>query len=234
MNQIIKKAVDAYGGKERWEKANSIEAEFSANGLAFLFKRRPPFKKAKILLDISCPNSRITPIGRDVDTAGILEGSNVRLENGNGEIIQVRKDARQNFPGGRRAIYWDDLDMAYFANYAMWNYLTLPALLLRNDIIWREIEEGLLEAIFPKELPTHNQKQFFRFDLETGLLLQHDYTAEVISRFAKAANVVLAHSESEGSKYTSHRKVTPRTLKGKPMRRPTRIEIFIHKYRLEE
>ena len=183
-------------------------------------------------MDISRPFCRITPIGRNREISGVLNGFDVHLETANSEVIRERKNARQYFPGGRRFFYWDDLDMAYFANYAMWNYLTLPALLMRKDIIWYEVEVGLLEAIFPKEIPTHNQKQRFRFDQETGLLLQHDYTAEVIGSLAKAAHVVLEHSESDGLKFTSHRRVTPRSAKGKPSRGPTLIEITIHDYHL--
>ena len=234
MNKTTQKAVDVYGGQDLWQSAKAIEVEFSANGLAFLLKQRPPFKHAKAVLDISRPFCRITPIGKDPDRTGILEGPNVRLENENGGVLQERKNARQYFPGGRRILYWDDLDMAYFANYAMWNYAALPALLLRSDINWREISEGFLEATFPRELPTHCQKQYFRFDLETGLLLQHDYTAKVISRFAKAAHVVLAHAQSEGITFTSHRRVTPRTSKGKALPGPTLIEIFMHKFSVME
>ena len=181
MNQTLKKAIDAYGGQDAWTKAKSIEAEFSAKGLAFIFKQRPKFKRAKITLDISRPFSRIAPIGRNRDISGILDGPDVHLENANGEIVRERRNARKYFPGGRRFFYWDDLDMAYFANYAMWNYLTLPALIMRKDIIWNELEAGLVEAIFPIEIPTHSQNQRFRFDRETGLLLQHDYTAVIIS-----------------------------------------------------
>ena len=96
--------------------------------------------------------SRITPIDRNRDISGVLDGPDVHLENSRGEVIRERKKARRYFPGGRRLFYWDDLDMAYFANYAMWNYLTLPALLMRKDIVWKEIEAGLLEAIFPEEI----------------------------------------------------------------------------------
>jgi len=234
MNKTIQKAVDAYGGQELWESAKIIEVEFSANGLAFFLKRRPPFKHARAALDITRPICGITPIGKDSNKTGILEGPNVRLENEKGEVLQDRINARKYFPGGRRILYWDDLDMVYFANYAMWNYATLPALLLRRDINWTEISEGFLEATFPSDMPTHCQKQYFRFDLETGLLIQHDYTAKVISRFAKAAHVVLAHAQSKGITFTSHRRVTPRTSKGKAMPGPTLIEIFMHNFSVIE
>jgi len=233
MNQIAQKAIEAYGGHDRWEKAKFLEAEFSVDGLAFTLKRRPPFKRARITMEMARPFSRITPIGKNPDITGILDGPDVRLENSSGEVIQTRKNARQYFPGGRRLLFWDDLDMAYFANYAMWNYLTLPFLLARKDIEWQETETGLLEAIFPQEIPTHNRVQRFRFDEETGRLIQHDYTAEIISRFAKAAHVVLEHSENEDICFASARRVTPRSAKGKPRRGPTLIAINVHKFHLK-
>ena len=232
MNQTLENAIDAYGGKNTWSKASSISAEFSAGGLAFRLKRRPPFNRTKITMDINRPFSRITPIGKDSDIAGILDGPDVRLETANGDVINERKDARQYFPGGRRRLFWDDLDMAYFANYAMWNYLTLPALLLRKDITWTEIEAGRLEATFPAHLPTHNNIQRFHFDEQTGLLHRHDYTAEVIGGLAKAANVILEHSDSDGIKFTSRRKVTPRLSHGRAFAFPTLIGIVVHDYQL--
>ena len=232
MNPTAQKVIAAYGGQKLWAEATRLEAEFSANGLAFILKRRPPFKRVKISMNIARPRSRITPIGKHPEITGVLDGSDVRLENTAGEIIRTRKNARRYFPGGRRIFFWDDLDMAYFANYAMWNYLMLPSLLVRDDIEWRELEPGLLEAVFPPEIPTHSRIQQFRFDRETGRLLQHDYTADIISRLAKAAHVVLEHDESDGICYTSRRRVTPRSGKGQPRGGPTLIAIKLHKFRL--
>jgi len=233
MNQTAQKAIEAYGGQDCWEKATYLEADFSVDGLAFTLKRRPPLKRARITMEIARPFSRITPIGKNPDITGVLDGPDVRLENVADEVIQTRKNAQRYFPGGRRFLFWDDLDMAYFANYSMWNYLTLPSLLLCRDIDWREIEAGLLEAVFPLEIPTHNRIQRFRFDRETGRLYQHDYTAEIISGFAKAAHVVLEHSENEGLCFASTRRVTPRSAQGKPWRGPTLIAIKVHKFRLK-
>ena len=232
MNITAQKAIEAYGGLERWAGVDRLEAQFSAWGLAFTLKRRPQFKRVKLSMDVDRPHSRITPIGKDPDITGVLDGPDVYLENGAGEVVRERKNARRFFPRGRRLFFWDDLDMAYFANYAMWNYLTLPALMLRHDIDWQELESGLLEAIFPPEIPTHSRFQRFRFDQDSGLLIQHDYTADVISRLAAAAHVVLAHAESDGICYTSKRRVTPRSGRGKARRGPTLIAIEVHDFRL--
>jgi hypothetical protein len=183
-------------------------------------------------MEIDKPYSLLTPIGKNKNISGILDSQDVRLENENGEIVAVRKNARQYFPFGKRLLYWDDLDMAYFANYAFWNYFTLPKLLMNDKIEWTERAEGHLVAKFPKTIPTHNEMQEFHFNKQSGRLIQHNYTAEIISGLAKAANVVIEHSESDNTLFTSLRRVTPRTSKGKALKNPVLIEIKVHNYRL--
>lgn len=232
LSQTAQRAIDAYGGKELWQKFKYIEAEVSVKGLAFILKRRPYFKHAKIKMEIARPFSVLTPIGKDKFISGVLDGNDVRIENIKGEIISERKNARDFFPYGRRLFYWDDLDMAYFANYAFWNYFTLPNLLTDNRIEWIEKENGVLFAIFPNSIPTHSTKQEFYFDTENGLLLQHNYTADIISKLAKAANVVKDHKKSENIIYPSSRIVTPQNRKGMPLKTPTLIDITVHSFKL--
>ncbi len=233
MNQTAEKAIAAYGGKGLWKNAKTIEAEVSVHGWAFTLKGRPFFKHAKIKMEVARPISRLTPIGRNPQISGVLDGHDVHLEDANGRVIEERKNTRSYFPGGRRLFYWDDLDMSYFANYAFWNYFTLPALLMREEINWTEIEPGWLEATFPDSIPTHNKVQRFRFDLETGLLLQHDYTADIISKLATAANVPLEHRQGSGFTYPSRRLVTPRSPSGKPLPAPTLIDITVHDFQIK-
>ncbi len=234
MNKIAEKAVAAYGGKEFWSNAKTIEAEVSAHGLAFTMKGRPAFKHAKITMDVHRPIVRLTPIGKNSQISGVLDGHDTRLEDSNGKVIAERKNARSVFPGGfGRLFHWDDLDMSYFANYAFWNYFTLPALLMREEIIWKEIGDNSLEATFPKTIPTHNPIQRFRFDPETGRLIQHDYTAEILSKLATAANVVLEHKQGAEFLYTSQRLITPRSPFGKALPGPTLIAIAVHDFHIK-
>jgi hypothetical protein len=89
-----------------------------------------------------------------------------------------------------------------------------------------------MEATFGPGIPSHSAVQRFHFDPETGLLRQHDYTAEVFGGWAKAANVVLAHGEWDGVPYPSRRWVTPRKPDGKPRRFPLLVGIEISDWRL--
>ncbi|MBK8056171.1 MAG: hypothetical protein IPK35_23585 [Saprospiraceae bacterium] len=227
LSNAAQKAIDVYGGADFWQDHKYIEAEVSVNGLAFTLKRRPFFKLAKIKMEIGRPFSKITPVGKNETISGVLDGNDVHLENNRGEIIAQRNNARNFFPYGRRLFYWDDLDMAYFANYAFWNYFTLPNLLMNENIHWIEKSVGHLIATFPDNFPTHSKVQEFFFDINTGLLKQHNYTAEVISSLATAANVVTEHKDFHGILLPSRRIVTPR-FGDKILSKPILIDIFVH------
>lgn len=213
-------------------KFKRIEAIVSAKGLAFILKQRPFFEHAKITIDLDKPFSKLIPIGKNQNIAGILDGDSVRLENSNGEIIAIRNNPRQFFPFGRRLFCWDDLDMAYFANYAFWNYFTLPCLLMNDKIQWNEKSKGFLIAKFPENIPTHSTIQEFYFDGNSGQLLQHNYTVEIISKLATAANVVHSHCEKAGLVYADSRIVTPKSLSGKAFKIPILIDIKVHDFKL--
>lgn len=233
LSETAEKAIAAYGGMELWRSALSVETVVSAAGLAFTLKRRAAFDHAVMTMDAHRPFCRFTPIGRDPAITGVLDGGDVRLENAQEQLISERTNARDYFKIGRRLIWWDDLDMSYFANYASWNYFTLPALLMREEIEWNEPEPGRLRAVFPAHIPTHSRIQQFRFDRNTGLLIQNDYTADIISPLATAANVVRNHSENaDGVVYPSERVVTPRSFRGNPLRSPVLIHLQIHDYRV--
>src|SRR5262249_40056471 len=127
----------------------------------------------------------------------------------------------------RRLFWWDRLDILYFRGEALWNYLTFPALLLRDDISWTQIFDNTLEARFPSHLPTHCEVQRFHFDPASRLLRQHDYTADAFGSSAKAANVVLEHKIWDAVPFPYKRRVTPRAPDGTPRGGPTLIWIEI-------
>lgn len=225
---IKERCIEAYGGEDFWRSLKKIEAVVSANGLAFSLKRRPFFNKAKIVMEVGQPISELTPIGKNPEITGRLNGFDVQLTDGKKHVLEERKDAHTYFPLGRRLFKWDDLDMSYFANYAFWNYFTFPRLLMNETIEWEEKENGRLYAKFPESLPTHSRKQEFRFNPETGLLQQHNYTANVISRFANAAHVVHQHKTFEGISVPISRIVTPQGRRGNPLSKPILINIDVH------
>lgn len=229
---LCERVLAAYGGRPRWQAASAVEAQVSASGWAFRLKLQPPDRNIRVQAAIGGkPGARYAPAGRHGEIA-VLEGQHIRLEDSSGALVAERDDPKRFFPYGRRALWWDQLDRTYFSAYALWNYLTFPALMLRSDIQWTELPGARMEAVFPASIPTHSARQVFYFDPETGLLLRHDYTAEVFGSWARAANVVLEHGSWEGIPFPSHRRVTPVGAGERPMAAPVLVDIHVHSWRL--
>ena len=231
MIELSQRVIAAYGGEAKWRQAKAVEAVISSGGLAYRLKWQRPVQRLRVRAEIAEPRVRFSQIDR-AGNSGVLLGHDAQIENAGGAVLAKRQNAREYFPGGRRKFWWDALDQTYFAGYALWNYLTFPALLLRADMPWREESWRTLEAFFPPHLPTHCEVQRFHFDHQTHLLRQHDYTAEVFGSWAKAAHRVLAHETWQGIPYPSKRRVTPRLRNGRPRRWPVLVWIEVHEWRL--
>lgn len=232
LTPLAQRVIDAYGGEDRWRNASAVECRISAHGWAFRMKLRHAMKRTAVRASIGEPNCEFLHWPKR-NRKGVLDGARqVRIENREGEVLKSRDEPRSYFPGGRRRFRWDNLDFLYFGAYACWNYVTFPALLLREDIEWGDISETTLEAKFPDSVPTHSPVQQFHIDPDTALLRQHDYTAEVFGDWAHAANVVLERDTWEGIPYPTRRKVTPRKADGTPRPFPLLVGIEITDWRL--
>jgi hypothetical protein len=67
--------------------------------------------------------------------------------------------------------------------------------------------DGVLEAHYPPELPTHSPVQRFHFDLKTGLLCRHDCTLEAVGPWARVTQIVDHYRERDGIPYFGLRTV---------------------------
>jgi hypothetical protein len=220
---LLDEALAAHGGLERWRELDMISAHARSGGFALASKfAAGPFRSYELTVSTKRPRTVITPYpapGR----RGMFLGAAVQIESDAGEILERRADPRRLFPGGRRLIRWDRLDALYFAGYALWNYFNLPFLLAEPSVELRE-EGRTLRARFPDGAPTHSREQAFHLD-ERGLIVQHDYTAEVFGGWAKAANVSLEFGQFAGLTLASRRRVTPRARSGGPRRLPVLVSL---------
>jgi hypothetical protein len=169
------------------------------------------------------PHVVIAPYGGP-GRRGVLEGGAVRIETGAGEVIASRADPRPCFRRLRRQLWWDDLDLLYFACYALWGYTNAPFMFRRPGFEiaeaepWREDGEAwrALQVRFPEDLPAHSREQTFYFD-DRGLLRRNDYTAEVFGSWAKAAHYCWEHETFAGVSVPTRRAAMPRRRNGKPL-----------------
>jgi hypothetical protein len=86
----------------------------------------------------SCSMARLT----GPDRRGVFTPDRVAIETASGQLLQARQNPRASFD---RSIDtpWDDLQLAYFAGYAMWTYLTVPFLLAQPGFLTKVMMAGL-------------------------------------------------------------------------------------------
>ena len=234
LSPTVQRAIDAYGGAARWQAAQTVEATGTLTGLLFRWKSRMPMPNARIVCEVHRPWTRIAPIDR-AGHAGVFNGQDVWLESAGGTPITIRRNARDYFHRDgnlstrgalRRLVHWDALDLTYFLGYAIWSYLALPAILMRDDVIWDEVEDGLLEPHYPAHIPVHGPRQRLWFDRETGLLNRYDYHVEIAHPKApNVANVVVERGETDGIPYESRRIVTMAMDGTTPSKRPVFVDM---------
>jgi hypothetical protein len=235
MSPLLDEVLEAHGGPERWREAQTASARVRSAGL--LLRTRVPgtrFADYRLTVELHRPRAVLDPFPRAGERA-VYEDGAARIETADGELLESRLDPRPGFfgvSGLRRNLRWDPLDSAYFAGYAMWNYLATPALLTRDEIGTRETEpweeDGetwrSLEATFPPAIDTHSPRQTFYFDAR-GLLRRHDYTAEVVGRWARAAHYCDEHVQAGGLVFPTRRRVVPVGVRNRALPGPTLVSL---------
>lgn len=228
---LIDDVVKAHGGLDRWLEVASLSAPLSIGGSLWADKGH-----AGVLADAAV---FIYPHRQQVEFSGFgPQGLRTRFEPGlvtlrtdEGTEIGRRSDPRASFPRDPAA-GWDDIQVAYFASYAIWNYLTLPYLLTTcgirvaevepwpaGDPSWRRIRADFADT----PIETHNRLQHYNFDSES-LLVRHDYDADVLGG-APASNHAATYHEFGGLLFPMRRRVTARGDFGAAVTAPVLVSI---------
>jgi hypothetical protein len=208
-----------------------VNLTLATGGLAFASKgkaRSVRNVRAQVLLERQLVE--FDPFPRP-GSRGVFEEGGVRIE-GPEVMARDRSSARPT----SRKLWWDDLDLLYFAAYALWNYVAVPHCLWDlphhelppwsdKDHEWRRIE-----VQFPPEIHTHSPVQTFYLD-DAGRICRHDYVAEVFGRWARAAHFGSHHVKVGDAWLATRRKVLPRLPRGRPLRHPVLVWISLEDVR---
>jgi hypothetical protein len=242
MDELLDAVLTAHGGAERWRSVSGIRARGRVAGL--LPKRFAGNKLAKFTFEVQVATQRAVIHGfPQAGKRAVFDQGNVRIETRDGEELDNRTDPRSGFfglSGIRRNLHWDPLDVAYFAGYASWNYLTSPLLLTRDDVTvtegepWQEQGETWrrLNARFSNSLHTHCERQTFYVD-SAGLIRRHDFVAEPVGSWASAALYCDQHRQFDGLHFPTRRRVLPRGPGGRAFPRPTLLALSFDEIEVE-
>jgi hypothetical protein len=131
----------------------------------------------------------------DAGTHGEYVAGRVRIVGSDGATLQYSDQPRATFDGLRKNRRWSALDALYFFGYALTHYHALPfslvdarPLRLRRARLFGDGRSLTgVEVELPPSLHTHSPIQTFYFD-DDGLLLRHDYVADIIGPWARGAH----------------------------------------------
>jgi hypothetical protein len=244
VTELLQQALDAHGGLDTWRSAEQVRVRLRSGGRMFDVRLQgrtiagATRTGAVVRFSTDAPAAIFEGFPRP-GHRGYFENGSVRIESHAGDPTLRRADARQAFSKLRHKLSWDTLDALYFVGYALWNYVCTPFMLtrpgfdLRDGEDWREGSETWrrLHVIFPPDVPTHSRQQTFYFD-QHGLLRRLDYTAEVFSRWARAANYCFHYREMSGIMVPTRRRVTLRGPGGRALSGPTMVWIEIDEFEL--
>jgi hypothetical protein len=157
----------------------------------------------------------------------------VAIETNDGDVVEERFNPRESFMGHVFDTPWDNLQLAYFAGYAMWTYLNTPFLFALPGVKTKEIqpwqENGearrRLKVTFPASIATHSAEQTFYFD-QQGLLKRHDYDVDILGG-ASAAHYVSDLKEFSGIKVPTKHTIFGRQPDGSAAPTPLVVSIDI-------
>jgi hypothetical protein len=222
--ELLDRAVEAHGGMQRFDATERVSVDMRVSGWALPLRfQRGAFSSITGTVSTKEPRAVLVP-HPEPGKRGVFENGDVRIESGDGTPLAERRNAREAF-GGRRNIWWDDLDMLYFGGYALWGYVGAPFIFTRPGYEleeidpWREDgEEWLgLRVRFPEDVPAHSREQAYYFGPD-GLIRRNDYTAEVFGNWAKAAHYCWDYRDFAGFKFPTRRRAMPRGPGGRPLR----------------
>jgi len=209
------RVIDAYGGLALWRKLKCVVLQIdSLDG---------PLPVAKGLGRTFIQPSIVTidPLNWKVEfhdfpqpgESAIFSKGTVQFINRAGALTVDRSQYRETFRGLKKYRRWSHADAAYFFGYALVTYLSIPFILPEYATSVREWKDGVrVSARFPEALDTHSADQVFWFNRE-GLLVRHDYRAEVVGWWAAGAHFTSGYRTIAGFPVATRRQVYARLFR---------------------
>lgn len=231
MGEVTDLAIAAHGGLDRWNQLSTMRAHQLVGGALWALKQQDGLlSDTYVQIQLHRQFASHSPFGKAGRRTSVT-ADRVAVETEDGEVVAERSDPRSAFAGHVLETPWDELHLAYFGGYAMWNYLTAPFSFAQPGYRTEELdprqEDGQvwrrLKVTFPEHVATHSREQVFYFDAD-GLLRRLDYTAEVIGG-GPAAHYTSEHREFDGIVIPTRRRVYPLAPDGSVAPEPLLVSI---------
>jgi len=206
MVSLLDEVMDAYGGEQRWQEINTITIHQLVGGALW------PLKGVDGIINDSTVKVRLSEQHvwhRPLPKPGLRSSFSPELvaietDEAEPQRLETLPSPRESFANHGLETPWSMLQLAYFAGYAMWTYLTEPFSLALPGVQTEELgdwnEDGQtwrrLGVHYPPSIATHNADQVLYVDVD-GLLRRRDYAVDIAAG-SPAAHYMDGHAEFDG------------------------------------
>ncbi|MGA0603468.1 hypothetical protein ACO2Q3_22355 [Caulobacter sp. KR2-114] len=237
MNDLLKLALDAHGGLDRWQGFNQLSVQASIAGAIWDVKQQPGLLTDKaVVLNLRTQCLAIAPFGGEGRRSVLIDGK-LSIRDTDGGMVEGREDPEASFAGQQRETPWDRLHVAYFASEALWTYLNSPFLYAgpgfeTEEIApWQEAGETWrrLKVTFPKAILSHTRTQITYFGPD-GLMRRHDYTVDILGG-ATGANYPSDYVEVQGLMMPARRRIHAYDEAGRMVPDPLLVSLDFSEFR---
>jgi hypothetical protein len=232
MNDLLQVAVDAHGGLSRWNQLKRVKASLSITGAIWQMKGKPDILN-DVSIEAELHKERLTTHFNGKGIRTVFDPNRVIVETEGGRLVDSREDPRSAFRGHTRQTPWDDVHVAYFSSYALWNYLTIPFLYTYSGFVteelapWQENGEQWrpLKVTVPDSVASHSREQVAYFGPD-GLLRRHAYTVDIMGG-AAGLNYASDLRNVDGIVVPTKRRVYARDANNQKIPEPVLVAIDI-------
>jgi hypothetical protein len=237
MSDLLRTAIDAHGGMNRWRRIDGIRIAGSITGAIWFAKSRGDVLK-NVEFTVDTKRQLLTMDFPGEDKRTVFKGDMVAVLNSKGEVTAKNDHAERSFDGHKLDTPWDDIHVAYFSGEALWTYLNTPFLYAQEGFKTEEISSitidrqtwRRLQITFPSSIKTHARTQISCFGPD-GLLRRHDYTVDILGG-AQGLNYAYDYRSVGGIMIPTTRKVVAYVGDFKPVWEPVLVEIEMHEVSL--
>ena len=215
-DEVLRAALEAHGGVARWRRITFVTANVAFDGVVWDAKTREhPLPSARVTVETGQQRTSLTPfLGADRRSAYSPGLAAIVLADG--RVDAARANPRAAFATDTEEAAWDELQLAYFTGFALWNYLNLPFLAAWPGFTVDEVSTvGAGQRIaysFPADIATHNKSQAMYFD-ERHILRRLDYNSEIFGG-QPTSHLLSDYVTVAGIPFPSRREIVPRDADG--------------------
>jgi hypothetical protein len=237
MTDLLKTAIDAHGGLERWSRNQSVFVKASIGGAIWAVKSQvDALKNVEIIAQTRWEHLVMDFPGQDKRT--VFEPHHISVETAKGELIDGRDNPELSFEGQLLETPWDTIHVAYFSGESLWTYLNVPFLFAQEGFRSEEIASinvdgeicRRLQVTFPDHIKSHHRTQYFCF-AANGLLRRHDYSVDVLGG-ATGLNYASDYCDVDGIRFPTTRRVVAYQGDFEPVPEPVLVTIRFRDFRL--